>query len=315
MLILNHWSSAVSTGLPSTTPKSSSIQRQLAARLPCSMRHNSASLSRILARVISSSSRIGWVLFWWALSSLDGSFILWKMGSFLISGEYLFRIQGMVLFHVAENGVLFNIWRVSIQNPCLVMRKAWFASRTNLGGWKQELGMMLPLNDPHLDSPATKTRPFWRIIDKVSTSMMRIIIIIIIMMVIQSPPTYMPLNLPIPSHCKTKKKESQLGGMPSWKARSSSTLRRSSISSLMVAIWISDAVCGRLTCPEQSGKVPQQHGQWRSMQITFKKCGKCTRVKFHTMQRIKSLFQLWNITLRQPSVDWKHVLNNQDTRT
>lgn len=161
----------------------------------------------------------------------------------------------------------------------------------------------------------TKTRPFWRIIDKVSTSMMRIIIIIIIMMVIQSPPTYMPLNLPIPSHCKTKKKESQLGGMPSWKARSSSTLRRSSISSLMVAIWISDAVCGRLTCPEQSGKVPQQHGQWRSMQITFKKCGKCTRVKFHTMQRIKSLFQLWNITLRQPSVDWKHVLNNQDTRT
>lgn len=128
----------------------------LAARLPCSMRHNSASLSRILARVISSSSRIGWVLFWWALSSLDGSFILWKMGSFLISGEYLFRIQGMVLFHVAENGVLFNIWRVSIQNPCLVMRKAWFASRTNLGGWKQELGMMLPLNDPHLDSPATK---------------------------------------------------------------------------------------------------------------------------------------------------------------
>lgn len=114
---------------------------------------------------------------------------------------------------------------------------------------------------------------------------------------------------------QNKKKESQLGGMPSWKARSSSTLRRSSISSLMVAIWISDAVCGRLTCPEQSGKVPQQHGQWRSMQITFKKCGKCTRVKFHTMQRIKSLFQLWNITLRQPSVDWKHVLNNQDTRT
>ena len=139
--------------------------------------------------------------------------------------------------------------------------------------------------------------------------MMRIIIIIMItitMMVILSPPTYMPLNLPLPSHCKTKKKNRNSVACPVGRLDLPPHFADHQFPHWW---WPSESPMPCVECSRvlnSQGRCHNNMGSEGECKSPLKSVEKCTRVKFHTMQRIKSLFQ----TMEHHTAAAKCVIEN-----